>query len=64
MITASHRQLQITVVIDDVQVTTIIERITADARHAIRNLNARQTATISERIRADARHACRNLNAR
>ena len=39
------------------QTTATIERIVANARHAIRNSNAFQADTISERRGANARHA-------
>ena len=46
------------------EATATIERIIADARHAIRNRDAHKTTAILERRIADARHAIRNRDAR
>ena len=46
------------------EATAIIERLIADARHAIRNRDTREATATGERLNADARHTIRNRDAR
>ena len=58
------RNVERRTVIDRLEATAIFERITANARHATRNRDAREATALGECIIANARHTFRNCDAR